>query len=94
MKKSVLNSMYLVAQYLVESKKERANKSYIHNMKRVCKANNIGDRVMKLRNTYEWKIDTIKEGIKDGKVIYFYKLVKVGKMPSKFNVLNQGNASK
>lgn len=89
MQKLILNSVWAVADYLLTSKKNRGNKSYIHDMKRICKSNNIGDRIMRLRNTFNWQISTILEGYKDGKSIYHYKLVKVGKMPEKHNIINK-----
>jgi len=78
MKKHV-NSVYLVAQYLLANKK-----SYICDIKKKCKANNPMSRIMSLRKSFNWHIDTIFEGW-DGKCkIYHYRLKKAGKMPSQF----------
>jgi len=73
------NSTYLVAKYLKSHKK-----SYIHDMKRVCEANNIGQRVMILRNTHGWTIDTIFERYEGSRAIYYYKVLIKGKMPDEF----------
>lgn len=73
------NSVFLVAQYLINNEK-----SYIHDIKRKCKANNVMDRIMSLRKTFDWKIETILEGY-DGRIpIYYYKLIKQGKMPKQY----------
>jgi len=70
------NSVILVSQYLIYNKK-----SYIHNMKRVCKANNVMQRIKTLRERYNWQIATIKEGVIDGKQIFYYTLIKKGASP-------------
>lgn len=75
MKKKKINTMYLVAKYLIENKK-----CYIHNMKKVCKANNVGHRILQLRKQ-GWIISTILEGYVNGIAVYYYKLVKKNKMP-------------
>lgn len=75
--KRKLNSTYLVAKFLISHRK-----SYIHDLKRVCKCNNPMQRILKLRRS-GWKIDTIFEGYKDGKAIYHYKLICSGSMPNK-----------
>lgn len=76
--KKKINSVVLVSQYLESNKK-----SYIHNMKKVCKANNVMQRVKTLRESYNWQIATIKEGVVDGKQIFYYKLIKKGASPNK-----------
>ncbi len=50
MAKKRINSTYLVAEYLLKNKK----KSYIHDMKKVTKCNNVGQRVLTLRRTFGW----------------------------------------
>lgn len=77
--KKQLNSTYLVAEWLKSNKK-----SYIHDMKRKCKANNVGARVMSLRNSFNWKIDTILEGYSNGVAVWYYKVIKAGKMPEQY----------
>jgi len=71
-------STYLVAVYL-----KTHSKCYIHDLKRSCRANNVPDRIMRLRNTYGWNIKTVSEGVKNGVSIFHYKLIKVGKMPKR-----------
>ena len=74
-----LNSTYLVAEYL-----KKHGKGMICNMKRCCNANNIGQRVLQLRNNHNWEISTNLIG-RDGVVaIYEYNLIKIGKMPAKY----------
>jgi hypothetical protein len=80
------NSVYLVAEYLKANKK-----SYIHDMKRKCKANNVGARIMQLRRSFEWQIDTILEGYNGNIAIWFYKVKKAGKMPKQFIEINKTN---
>jgi hypothetical protein len=70
------NSVWLVAEYL-----KKHPKSYIHDMKKVCKANNVGARIMQLRNSHNWQIETILECYKDRIAIYYYVVKKIGKMP-------------
>jgi len=86
--KKQINSVYLVAEYLKANKK-----SYIHDMKKKCKANNVGARVMSLRRSYDWQIDTILEGYKDGVAIWYYKVVKAKKMPEQYNLKSLNKAS-
>lgn len=74
-----INSTYLVAKYLKSHKK-----SYIHEMKRQCEANNIGQRVLQLRNSHGWAIDTIFERYEGNRAIYYYKVLIACKMPLKF----------
>jgi hypothetical protein len=80
--KKQINSVHLVAQYLLDNKK-----SYIHDIKRKCKANNPMQRIKSLRDVFKWQIETKLEGY-DGRIpIYYYKLKKAGKMPEKYNLL-------
>jgi len=72
------NTVYQVAQKLKTLKKV-----YIHDLKRGM--NNPMQRIKELRDTHLWNIKTVYEGVKDGKQIYHYKLIKEGKMPQKFN---------
>lgn len=73
------NSVYLVAQYLLENKL-----SYIHDMKKKCKCNNVAQRIMQLRNVYGWNIATKLEGY-DGRIpVYHYRVVKAGKTPNQY----------
>lgn len=76
--KNKINSLYLVAQYLINNEK-----CYIHNMKKVTKANNVGERIRQLRSK-QWEVETILEGYKDGVAVYFYKLVNIGAMPKQY----------
>ena len=77
--KKQINSVYLVAQYLSNNKK-----SYIHDLKRKCKANNPMQRIKSLRDVYSWQIETILEGYNGRIPVYHYKIKKVGKMPEKY----------
>lgn len=74
--KKQISSTYLVAKYLQDKKKGQ-----ICNMKKCCKANNIGQRILQLRNSHGWKIDTILLGYHKGVAVYEYKLIKKGVMP-------------
>jgi len=71
------NTVYTVAQKLKTLKKV-----YIHDLKRGM--NNPMQRIKELRERHEWLIKTVYEGVKQGKQIYHYKLIKEGKMPLKF----------
>jgi len=75
--KKQISSTYLVAKYLLDNKKGQ-----ICHMKKCCKANNIGQRVMQLRKSWNWSIDTILLGYDKGVAIYEYKLIKKGMMPN------------
>jgi len=77
--KQQTSSTYLVATYL-----KTHSKAYIHDLKKSCKANNVPDRIMRLRNTYGWNIKTVSEGVKNGVSVFHYKLIKAGKMPKQF----------
>ena len=77
--KKQINTVWLVAQHLLQNER-----SYIHNIKRVCKCNNPMDRVMALRRRYGWIINTILEGYNGRVAIWFYQVEKEGKMPQKF----------
>lgn len=70
------NTVYLVAQKLIASKKV-----YIHDLKKGM--NNPMQRIKELRDVHNWNIKTVLEGVKDGKQIYHYRLIKAGKMPQK-----------
>ena len=77
--KKQINTVWLVAQHLLQNER-----SYIHNIKRVCKCNNPMDRVMALRRRYGWVINTMLEGYNGRVAIWFYQVEKEGKMPQKF----------
>ena len=77
--KKQISSTYLVAKYLQDK-----NKGQICDMKRCCKANNIGQRVLSLRNTFNWKIETKLLEYKNGVAIYEYTLIEQGSMPKKY----------
>lgn len=77
--KKQINSTFLVADYLLKNKK----KSYIHNMKKVCKCNNVAQRVSVLRKK-GWVIDTILEKYEGNIAIYFYKLVSHSSVPKQY----------
>lgn len=74
-----ISTTYLVAKYLLNNEK-----SYIHDLKRKCKCNNPMQRILSLRNTYNWQIETVYEGRKGMVAIYHYKLIKEGLMPKQF----------
>lgn len=74
-----INSTYLVAEYLIKNKK-----SYIHEMKNSCNANNIGQRVLSLRRIFKWEVDLVYEGVRNKVNVFHYKLTKKGKMPNKY----------
>jgi hypothetical protein len=76
--KKQISSVYLVAEYLKNNKK-----SYIHDMKKKTKSNNVGERVRQLRSK-GWSISTVLEGYKEGVAVYYYKLNTSGKMPEKY----------
>ena len=80
MAKKRISSTYLVAEYLLKNKK----KSYIHDMKKVTKCNNVGQRVLTLRRTFGWEIDTIFEGYIDGVPVYHYRLINPMRIPEKY----------
>ena len=75
--KKQISSTYLVAKYLLDNKQGQ-----ICHMKRCCKANNIGQRVMQLRKSWKWDIDTVLLGYEKGVAVYEYKLIKSGMMPN------------
>ncbi len=77
--KKQISSTYLVAKYLQDK-----GKGQICDMKRCCKANNIGQRVLSLRNSFNWEIATKLLGYKKGVAIYEYNLVKQGSMPKEY----------
>lgn len=77
--KKRLSSTYLVGLYF-----RTHSKAYIHDLKKSCKANNVPDRIMRLRNTYGWNIKTVSEGVKNGVSVFHYKLIKAGKMPKQY----------
>lgn len=74
-----ISTMYIVAKWL-----QNHEKSYIHELKRHCKANNPMQRISLLRRIYGWEIATIYEGMKGRVPVYHYKVVKEGKMPKQF----------
>jgi hypothetical protein len=76
--KKQINTVYLVAQYLLDN-----DRSYIHDIKRTCKANNPMNRVMALRRTFGWEISTVLQGYEGRTAIYYYQVEKQGKMPQK-----------
>lgn len=76
--KKQINSVYLVAKHLLDN-----DKSYIHDIKSKCKANNPMNRVMALRRTFGWEISTVLQGYEGRIAIYYYQVEKVGKMPQK-----------
>lgn len=73
------SSTYLVGLYL-----RTHSKSYIHDLKKSCKANNVPQRISALRNVYGWNIKTVSEGVKNGVAVFHYKLIKAGKMPKQY----------
>jgi hypothetical protein len=76
MAKTRLNATYLVAEFL-----KTHGKGMICDMKKVCGCNNVGDRVMRLRNDHKWQINTVLLEVKDGIRIFEYQLIEVGRMP-------------
>ena len=78
MEKKKQSSTYLVANYLIQNK----DKSYIHDMKKVTRCNNVGQRVLSLRKSFNWDIASILEGYVEGRAVWHYKLLNVGRMPS------------
>jgi len=79
--KKTTSSTYLVAKYL----QDNPRRSYIHAMKKVCKCNNVPQRIMQLRKTFNWQIESILEGYVDGVAVYHYRLTLAAKMPEQFN---------
>lgn len=79
MTKKQINTVWLVAQHLLNN-----DKSYIHNLKKSCKANNPMDRVMALRRRFGWEISTVLQGYEGRIAIYYYQVEKQGKMPQKY----------
>lgn len=77
--KKQISSTYLVAKYLIDNSKGK-----ICDMKRVCKANNVGQRILSLRKTFKWKIASVLHGYEKGVAIWQYRLLKVGKMPKEY----------
>ena len=77
--KQRVNSTYLVAEYL-----KLRGKGQICDMKRCCKANNVGQRVLQLRRNHNWEISTVLIGREKGVPIYEYIVTKIGKLPSKY----------
>jgi len=74
-----INTVWLVAQHLLNN-----DKSYVHNLKKSCKANNPMDRVMALRRRFGWEISTVLQGYEGRTAIYYYQVEKQGKMPQKY----------
>ena len=79
LKKQRINSTCLVAEYLKSN-----GKGQICDMKRCCKANNIGQRILQLRRNHKWEISTVLIGRDCGVAIYEYVLTNIGKMPLKY----------
>ena len=77
--KKQISATYLCAKYLEEN-----GGGQICHMKKVCKCNNVAQRVMKLRQTYKWDIITKELPPKGRTRIFIYKLKKSGTMPRKF----------
>ena len=73
--KKKINSVWLVLQYLINH-----DKCYIHDMKKVCKCNNVAERIRQLRYSNHI-IDTVKEKVVDGIPVYYYRLKKQGTNP-------------
>lgn len=74
-----INTVWLVAQHLLNN-----DKSYIHNLKKSCKANNPMQRIKSLRDTFNWEISTVLQGYEGRIAIYYYQVEKQGKMPQKY----------
>lgn len=79
MTKKQINTVWLVAQHLLNN-----DKSYVHNIKRSCKSNNPMARIMALRRTFSWEISTVLQGYEGRTAIYYYQVEKQGKMPQKY----------
>lgn len=79
MTKKPINTVWLVAQHLLNNDKSR-----ICDLKRKCKANNPMDRVMALRRRFGWEISTVLQGYEGRTAIYYYQVEKQGKMPQKY----------
>ena len=77
--KKPTNTVYLVAKHLMDN-----DKSYIHDLKRRCKANNPMQRIKSLRDTFGWEISTVLQGYEGRIAIYYYQVEKQGKMPQKY----------
>ena len=77
--KKPTNTVYLVAKHLMDN-----DKSYIHELKRRCKANNPMQRIKVLRDTFGWEISTVLQGYECRIAIYYYQVEKIGKMPQKY----------
>jgi len=77
--KKQINTVWLVAQHLLNN-----DKSYVHNIKKSCKANNPMARIMALRRTFSWEISTVLQGYEGRTAIYYYQVEKQGKMPQKY----------
>lgn len=73
------SSTYLVAKYLIDN-----GKGKICDMKKCCKANNVGQRVLSLRNAFNWKIESKLLGYEKGVAIWEYILIEIGEMPKKY----------